>query len=168
MLSVKLKEETKHAHLQTEKLIIPSIKSLDLNNSYLQLLYIFYGYFKPVEEKIEQYLSPNVVSDIAERRKAGTILKDMEFVGAKSKPSLCDQLPAIENAAEALGAMYVLEGSTLGGKHICKMIEQKLPLTEKKGLGFFTGYGTKPIICGRSLKICWITIANARKYKTKS
>ena len=37
--------------------------------------------------------------------------------------------------------MYVLEGSTLGGVHLTKMIAAKMNLRETKGLEFFNGYG---------------------------
>lgn len=141
MLSERLREETKESHVIVEKLIIPRIKRLESHHSYARLLHLFYGYFKPVEEKIEQYVTTSVVSDIEERRKADTILEDIEFVGETGSASVCDDLPVIQNATEALGAMYVLEGSTLGGQFLSKMIAEKLSLSTE-GLRFFTGYGS--------------------------
>ena len=49
-------------------------------------------------------------------------------------------LPVIENHLQSLGALYVIEGSTLGGKIISKMIKQQLK-TEVMAFTFFTGYG---------------------------
>ncbi len=37
--------------------------------------------------------------------------------------------------------MYVLEGSTLGGKYIYKNIHAALPLDELQGAAYFNGYG---------------------------
>lgn len=152
MLSERLREETYEAHVVVEKLLVPRIKNLDSANSYSRLLRMFYGYFKPVEEKIEQYLSPRVVSDIEARRKAETILEDIRVVGETDHTVLCHDLPVIENAACALGAMYVLEGSTLGGKFISKMIAEKLELGDNEGLRFFTGYGSESALKWNSFK----------------
>jgi len=42
-----------------------------------------------------------------------------------------------------LGALYVIEGSTLGGTIISKMIKQQLAIPDNKGLSFFNGYGSE-------------------------
>src|SRR4051812_39399432 len=104
-LSERLREETHEAHVKVEKLIIPRIKSLNGHSSYSRLLAIFYGYFKPVEEKIEQHIDKFVVPDIEERRKAAAILEDISFIGGESTTTVCQNLPVIESVPEALGAM---------------------------------------------------------------
>lgn len=63
-------------------------------------------------------------------------------MGAVEQTPVCKDLPRIENVACALGAMYVLEGSTLGGRFISKMIAEKLDLPDTEGIRFFTGYGS--------------------------
>ena len=52
-------------------------------------------------------------------------------------------LPEITSNLQALGALYVMEGSTLGGKHISKMIANKLPALGNKGFTFFNRYNDK-------------------------
>jgi heme oxygenase len=49
-------------------------------------------------------------------------------------------LPAIGTKAEALGAMYVLEGSTLGGRIILKTLRSQGVSTDQ--LGFLNPYGS--------------------------
>src|SRR5690606_25688073 len=50
-------------------------------------------------------------------------------------------LPEIINHYQALGALYVIEGSTLGGQIICKMLAQQLDRTDFSQMSFFGGYG---------------------------
>ena len=47
----------------------------------------------------------------------------------------------MRDTPSALGAMYVLEGSTLGGRVILKHLAQTLQLDETNGAAFFYGYG---------------------------
>lgn len=141
MLSERLKEKTQKAHTDVEKLIIPRLKKLDSNNSYAHLLNVFYGYFNPVERQIERYIDETILFDISERRKSETLLSDIQSVGATAFMNACNDLPRIESAADALGAMYVLEGSTLGGQFISKMIAEKLGLAPSDYIQFFSGYG---------------------------
>lgn len=147
MLSERLKEETHSAHISVEKLVIPRIKNLNSNQSYLKLLKLFYGYFKPVEERIDAFISDDVVPDISERRKSKVLLRDLQlFNGNESETVVCKDVPEISDVAEALGAMYVLEGSTLGGVHLSKMISEKMNIQSEKGLEFFSGYGSETLV----------------------
>ena len=50
-------------------------------------------------------------------------------------------LPGITNEDEAIGALYVLEGSTLGGKIISAMIKKVLIDADDSILSFYNGYG---------------------------
>ncbi|NNU33797.1 biliverdin-producing heme oxygenase [Mucilaginibacter sp. S1162] len=54
-----------------------------------------------------------------------------------------NELPQITNYLQGFGALYVIEGSTLGGQIISKMVQQHLPVQDGKGLSFFNGYGDK-------------------------
>lgn len=142
MLSERLKRETQQSHLELEKLIIPKIKNIQSTIHYSKLLQVFYGFFKPVEVLIDEHINTENFSDHNERRKAAIILSDIKQI----EPTItfvpvANDLPKVENTTQALGAMYVLEGSTLGGKIISKMIVQALQLKSKDAVQFFSGYG---------------------------
>lgn len=141
MLSDRLKRETQQAHLSLEKILIPKIKAINSTPEYARVLEILYGFYKPVEDRIAHFVNQSHLADIDERRKAHWIIEDLKLMDAESSPALCTSLPAMHNTADALGAMYVLEGSTLGGRIICKMIANSLPSTANAGLHFFEGYG---------------------------
>lgn len=143
MLTDRLKNETHHEHLEVEKLIMPFIKNLSSVDEYVHLLHIFHGYFSPVEEQIAHHLSSEHIPDYNERRKSDALIKDAAILnGNLQAANFCINLPVINSTASALGALYVLEGSTLGGVHIKKMIENKLNGQAQQALNFFEGYGS--------------------------
>ncbi|QXV66434.1 biliverdin-producing heme oxygenase [Mucilaginibacter sp. 21P] len=143
MLSEKLKEETKQNHQILEKVLVGNLRSIRSKDGYINLLKMFYGYFGGLEKSIEQHVDSNLLPDNDERRKIAFIANDIEALGglvpAKAEGN---DLPRIESHLEALGALYVIEGSTLGGKIISKMMEQQLGLNGN-GLSFFSGYGDR-------------------------
>jgi heme oxygenase len=144
MILDQLRKETKYAHAALEKQIIPKIKNAT-PASYSGLLACFYGYYKPVEDKIDLFISNDIVPHYSERRKAATIIHDLGIINGAAvyELPLCNHLPDINDVATALGAMYVLEGSTLGGSIIVKMLMQRLELHDESAVQFFSGYGEK-------------------------
>lgn len=141
MILNRIRVETKAAHQALEVVVIPRIKSAD-REGYIKLLQHFYGYFKPVEDLLDVYMNDKLVPEYSERRKAGALLADLEVMGGIDKePRRSTNLPAITNEYQAIGAMYVLEGSTLGGKIISKMLMQRLGKEDNNGIAFFSGYG---------------------------
>ena len=141
MLSRILKEHTKTPHQELESAIIYKIKQLGSTQSYINFLKVFYGYLAAVEEKISASIDTGVIEDYAERRKGDKLLDDISVLSVSSGSiPLAQNTPEITNNAQALGAMYVLEGSTLGGKYISRMVSQQLQLPPEDGFSFFNGY----------------------------
>ncbi|MES2265278.1 MAG: biliverdin-producing heme oxygenase [Bacteroidota bacterium] len=141
MLSDRLKEETKTNHQILEKALVARMKAIRSTQGYADLLKIFYGYFGGLEEKLNQTIDKTLLPDNDKRRKTQAIADDITALGSEVPPKADrDHLPQINNHLEALGALYVIEGSTLGGKIISKMMQQQLNLGDK-GLSFFTSYG---------------------------
>ena len=77
------------------------------------------------------------------RRKSKSITEDLIYLKV-SNPAIAAPvyLPVIADVFQALGALYVMEGSTLGGVYIVKMIQKKLPGNENS-FRFFSGYGDR-------------------------
>ena len=140
-----LKEQTVAKHQELEALMLPCLNSITQKQQYVQLLHTFYGYFKPVEDAVAPFMKDAVMPDWQLRRKAKTILLDLAALEQnKTTISLAKQLPEIETLAQAMGALYVLEGSTLGGRGITKMLLKNAAagLTPAH-LQFFGGYGSQ-------------------------
>jgi heme oxygenase (biliverdin-IX-beta and delta-forming) len=143
-----IKEQTKESHSSLEQLpILHSLTSSDINQlQYLKILIKFYGFFSPLENAINQYPQiQNYLPDIETRRKASSLYNDINIISRKedTKPLFkeCHNLPAVANPAQAMGCLYVMEGSTLGGRFIYKNLEKNLQITDKDGASFFYGYG---------------------------
>lgn len=138
MLSTNIKEATKTAHLQLEKKVIEKLKAIRSNADYAEFLKYFYLYFSQIEQAIAPYISPQLLPDYSERRNSSYLKNDIEELGGLTGEAAAIALPVIQNQLQALGALYVMEGSIMGGSIIVKMLE-KGGIT--KGISFFTGYG---------------------------
>jgi heme oxygenase len=143
MIAEQIKEKTHTHHQALEASMIRRIKAIENTDDYVALLQIFYSYFVGLENKIKRFIS-NALPDLENRRKAGELAKDIHYFGA-DLPQLAvgDHLPEINNHYQAMAALYVIEGSTLGGIYISKMIAKQLNLSSTEGLTFFEGYGDK-------------------------
>jgi len=141
MLSAQLKTFTGDAHASLEKKIIQKLKTISSSEDYYRILSLFYGYYFELEKLITAFLDTNILSDFEQRRKSEALVQDIQSLSQPTEHlALCADLPQIGNGFQALGAMYVLEGSTLGGQVISKMIADRVELPEN-GLSFFEGYG---------------------------
>ena len=79
--------------------------------------------------------------DWARRRRAGSFAEDLRALGRASAPDR-PVLPRIPGTDEALGRLYVLEGSTLGGTFIDRHLAG-LPQLAGVRLGAFSPYGAE-------------------------
>jgi heme oxygenase (biliverdin-IX-beta and delta-forming) len=142
MLTEELKEVTADAHQAAEKKLITALKKIATTTDYMHMLNWLYGYYAPMEGLIRRFLTPDILPDIPKRSRAEYLLWDMKETGLPVlPPDICQQLPVIDSYPRALGALYVLEGSTLGGRIIAGMISQELDSI--KSLSFFNGYGAE-------------------------
>lgn len=152
MLSEKLKEHTKAAHLELEKSLVKKIKSIRHTDDYLEILVHFYRFFTPLEAAIFSQID-TALPDAAQRRKSKWIVEDIQFFAPSHPPiSGSPVIPEIDNPPKAIGALYVMEGSTLGGQVICKMIAKQLALLNGQGLRFFPVMVRRPLKCGETSK----------------
>ncbi|MEQ7798887.1 biliverdin-producing heme oxygenase [Pedobacter sp. ASV1-7] len=140
MLSTSIKEATKEAHLNLEKKVVQKMKAIRSDADYADFLKHFYAYFNQVEKAIAPYITNELLPDIAERRNSSHIKQDIEELGANVNDLPEANAPQIDNTIQALAALYVMEGSIMGGPIIVKMLE-KFGIT--KGFSFFSGYGAE-------------------------
>lgn len=152
MISDVLKEHTKMNHQLLEKKLVARMRAMRNEADYAALLGVFYSYFGGLEVLINHKLDTSLLPDHAQRRKTLSLAKDLEALGCRL-PQLAgdDRLPAIGNNSRAFGALYVIEGSTLGGQIIAQMIRKQLNITE--GLTFFEGYGEKTMAMWENFKL---------------
>ena len=136
-----VKKETAFLHQEVEQLLLPKLNAIKSPEDYAAILQTFYAFFHPVEEAIQAQISPAILPDMAKRRTALLIVDDLAFLEMSIGPLPCKALPQITDSAQAFGAMYVLEGSTLGGRMISKMLSKNPALSlPPVALNFFNGY----------------------------
>ena len=112
---------------------------------YIELLNKFYGYFQPVELALNRYNEISAyLPDYHQRRKAVTLAEDLrKLSGLSAAQGPCSDLPMINNAGKAFGCLYVMEGSTLGGRIISSVLKDRLNIDHLSGASFFYGYGAE-------------------------
>ncbi|MCJ8210851.1 biliverdin-producing heme oxygenase [Mucilaginibacter sp. RS28] len=142
MLADVIKEQTTAHHQGLEKKIISRLKSLSSAEDYINLLQLFYSYFGGLEDQINHQIDQSVLPDYEERRKTSSLSNDIQALGGNpASKAVNGALPEITTIPQAVGALYVIEGSTLGGSIISKMVSDRLGLQD--GLSFFNSYGSK-------------------------
>ena len=117
------------------------LRAMQSLTDYIALLQIFYHYFGALEDRIDLFIGSAQLPDHLQRRKSDSLAKDISALGgALPEKATLLKLPVIEDHLQAFGALYVMEGSTLGGKFISQMIAKQLNIRDK-GLSFFQSYG---------------------------
>jgi heme oxygenase len=104
------------------------------------LLGRYYAFHKGAEIALAPFLSPISDLDFAARCRSPLIALDLQDLDQPAPP---DAAPGFDvgTRAEAFGAFYVLEGSSLGGRSILKsLVRRRAPLT---GLGLLDPYGAR-------------------------
>jgi heme oxygenase len=145
MLSEQLKENTKTNHQLLEVKLVTCIKATKTIADYIKLLQLFHSYFGGLEQLINQHFDTIHLPDYALRRKTIALANDLTQMHAPLQVLAAgDELPRISGHFQALGALYVIEGSTLGGSIISKMMVKALP-GDDLGLSFFNSYGEDTI-----------------------
>lgn len=138
MLSERIKEETRQAHQQLEKSVIAELKQIRSEKDYAELLKKFYLYFSSLENVIVPFVTTDVLSDYTDRRNSSYLKKDIQELGFDVNVDLQAAVPSINNSLEAMAALYVMEGSIMGGSIIVQILAKH---GIEKGVSFFSGYG---------------------------
>lgn len=137
-----VKKETSLLHAALEEEMMPRLLQVKSNSDYARLLQLFYGYFHPLEEILSGFITGDMLPGYPERRKSGWLLQDLAALGYAAGPvATAQMLPSISSPSSAMGALYVMEGSTLGGKHILLQLKKQLPTLPTASCSFFSGYG---------------------------
>lgn len=138
----RLKRETLPAHEKIERVVDLEAR-IASRESYQDLLARFYGFHAVWEREAEAILADPAFFDA--RRRTDLLVRDLENLGL-SRASiaalpLCRPMVPLPSRAAAFGAMYVVEGSTLGGAVMARQIERVLGLGAGSGGAYFHGHG---------------------------
>ncbi|WP_294821067.1 biliverdin-producing heme oxygenase [uncultured Flavobacterium sp.] len=140
-----LRQATAQSHQDLESLPV-SASIMDphvTKQQYSAYLALMRDVVADTEENIFPLIE-NIIHDLKQRTKTDLIGADLKALGAivpdtHLKP-LTRNLKEISEGF-ALGIMYVVEGSSLGGRVILKNITTALGFDAENGAGYFAGYG---------------------------
>ena len=114
---------------------------------YRRLLQAYVGFYQPMEAAL--YGSGLIPEgfDTAMRVKTPTLVNDLYALGlddhAIDSLPRCLELPTLDTPAACLGALYVLEGATLGGQVLRREMAQRLDVNADNGGAFLDIYGVE-------------------------
>jgi heme oxygenase len=72
-----------------------------------------------------------------------TLEGDLAAVAPAGAAMACDALPALPDRAAILGCLYVVEGSTLGGRVLLPVLARRLGVGAEHGASFLAGYAVE-------------------------
>jgi heme oxygenase len=116
---------------------------LDDVGRYALLLQRFHACHAPLEHRLKRLPWASVLPDAPMRLvKTAWLEEDLRQLGrAPARDTAPLAVPDPTKVEEALGCLYVLEGATLGGALLSRMVAMRLGLTAPHGARFFHGYG---------------------------
>jgi heme oxygenase len=147
----RLRTETRAEHESTES-VMPLMQADLSRPQYVNVLQRLYPVVKSWEQFAQAHTPADLVDTVQGRQRAGLIAQDLEMLGAAKAGDAAlfpaEAIPGLRQEeagyrASFLGAMYVMEGSTLGGQYIARHLEEVLGLTAGEGNAYFRGYGER-------------------------
>lgn len=152
MLATQLKEKTAEVHSRLEGRL-DMFNRMQTLEDYKKLLVKFYQFYRPVEKLLHPHLQ---ILALPGREKLHLLTRDLLQLGFTQKEldALPDshELPELKTLSQAVGTLYVLEGSTLGGQVIARHLSSKLQIIPENGGLFFSGYQNKTMEMWLSFK----------------
>jgi heme oxygenase len=142
-----LRECTRDAHEEIEArvpLLSPGV-SRDDYRTYLERMY---GVHSAAEEQVHssRRLREAIALDLVARRRVPSLTADLVALGVPGASIAvlprC-AVPPVATPAEAMGVLYVLEGSTLGAVAIARALRERLPTAFALASAYVSAYGAE-------------------------
>lgn len=139
----KLRRETRGLHEALESRIHIE-EQLESPARYRRWLEVFWGLYGGFEAQILSGATElrMWLPDLDVRMRSQRLAEDLEVLGAPSVQVLpIADPPPLASVPEQFGCLYVLEGSTLGGRVLYHNIRDRLGYSSEFGASFFNGHG---------------------------
>lgn len=135
---LRLKDSTLEEHQAVED-CLPLMRPDLTREEYVAVLKRLYGIVAAWEALVDRRFEGSLREMAKRRERLSSLEEDLQFFGISPNLSRQPQLPVFDDFAELLGAMYVMEGSRLGGRLIARHVSMVLHLDDRHGCSFFTG-----------------------------
>lgn len=149
-LPERLRAETRDLHDRIEASVRIGGEGFT-KTDYVTFLASTYGFVAPCETALRRRELGAVLADLEDRFKEARLAGDLVACGVSpgSVPR-CTELPPLETTADALGYLYVLEGSSLGSQILVRQVHDALG--DSVPLAYLTGYGSRTGAMWQSFK----------------
>jgi len=126
--------------------------SIRTREDYVALLSGLHDLHGPLEHRLaEAWWRPRweeIAVDLADHRRAHMLVSDLALLGA-APSGRRGSVPRLTTFGQALGCLYVLEGSSLGGRMVLPAITAAIGEVPS---GFFSGAGRRHPACWRAVQ----------------
>jgi len=126
-----------HQRLENRLQLFSNVSSMAGYGEHLQKLH---ECFRQAEAKVSVFAS-DLPLNWSERKKLPWLEQDLAALKLIPIAQENEKCPPCASVAEAMGMLYVMEGSSLGGRVISAHYGALLGLNPQTGLRFFTGHG---------------------------
>ena len=149
-----LKIATKVNHSSVEKVLVQKLKNLSSQEEYANLLFQLYGFYFELEKKVHNIIDQTLLPDISERVHVANLHTDLVNLNHSTAITTTNKYPdTIASVSEAVGVLYVIEGSTLGGQFIATMLKKQLPTLTDSQINYFLSYGENTMEMWKKFKL---------------
>jgi heme oxygenase (biliverdin-IX-beta and delta-forming) len=140
-----LRSTTATAHRRLERRLALVEPDLSLAR-YRTIMAAMWGYHAPLETRLAAAGAWEMVGlDGSARQRVHQLHRDLVALhlteAAIERLPRCERLPSVATPAEAMGCIYVIEGSTLGGRVVLRHVRRCVDVDVESGARFFAGYG---------------------------
>lgn len=136
--TARLRAETHPTHQRLDGRIM-ALKPFDTRSNYLRFLRIQCAFHAAIETLYADDRLAGLLPDLQERCRLEQVRADVTDLGGEPVYLAAADMPAIEGA-EALGWLYVAEGSNLGAAFLLKAAKEQLGLSEEFGARHLAGH----------------------------
>ena len=149
-IMARLKRETAPLHAELDAMVAPMLSE---RTRYRVLLAGLRDAYAVIERELARHAADlaRVAYDLAERTKLSWLDDDLCALSGLV-PNTMRTSYALSDPSAAFGAVYVVEGATLGGQVIARQVMPALGLAPERGCRFFTGYGAETGQCWRQTR----------------
>jgi heme oxygenase len=143
-LAAELRARTSALHHRAERQLgLPD--AIKTGDDYRRWLGNFLDFYRPLEARLTAFPDWEALGiSLASRLHSASLEHDLAVLGCAARPGAgapAELLPDLPTIAHALGALYVLEGATLGGQVILRAILSRPGLSIGGATRFFGGRG---------------------------
>ncbi len=136
-----LRSATHSHHAELENML--ALTGPHSRRRYEQVLQGFQAFVPTWENRVAAALPTHLQGWFAPRRRSALIATDLAALGAAPAAEVAPSAQALHlgSLPRALGSLYVMEGSTLGGQVITRHLAESLQLSPQHGAAYFYGHG---------------------------